>query len=152
MIVEDDLVELVAEPELPRPRLFSRGYRERTPVSDVPPEHVQVHSELIVWGNWNRTMRRSASLGSLESLYVKRGSPPSTAPLEGSAPRFCVEIERALLRMAAKQRRALRLLYVVRYSPMSICDALRIRPESYAAFMRIARAMVINLRRRYARA
>jgi len=148
MIVEDDFVELVAEEVVALPRLFSRGYRDRTPTSDVPPEHVQIHAELVVWGNWNRTMRRRASLGSLESLYIKRGSPPSTAPLEGNAPHFCVAIERALLRMAAKQRRALRMLYVVRYTPMAICDALRIRPERYAAFMRIARAMVINLRRR----
>lgn len=154
MQVSEELVELVPEEVCaPRVRLFSRGYSERfVPLSDVPVHHTRVHAELVVWGRWNSTRRKLSSLGSLESLYVKCGTPPSTAPLAESAPAFCMEIERSVIRMPTKPRRALRLLYVARYAPSSICSSLHIRPQNYSAFMSICRAMVINLRRRFTRA
>jgi DNA-directed RNA polymerase specialized sigma24 family protein len=143
-----DLIE-IDEPAPPsHTRLYSRGHRDHVPLTDIPPQHARLHEELIVWGRWNSSRRYRLALASLEGRYTKLGSPPTTAPLSEQTPSYCVELERAVLRLPSKPRRAVRLLYVARYSPSSICAALFIRPQRYSAFMHVVRCMISNIRRR----
>jgi hypothetical protein len=126
------------------PRLYSRGYRMRTPVDEVAPQHRQVHELLTRWGAWCRVRGARRGLLSVEGLYTTAGMPPSTAPLS-SDPQI-MRVERAVLRLPLPHLRTLRWLYVSLWTPLTICKALRppLRYEAWPAHIATCRSMVIN--------
>ena len=130
-------------------RLYSRGYRDRTPVDEILPQHREVHAHLIRWGMWAGARGRNRSLASVEGLYTKAGTPASTAPL--SADPKIMEMERAVIRLPEAHRLTVRLLYVSRWSPVSICQRGKMRYEAWPEHIATCRAMVVNLLRRYGR-
>lgn len=129
-------------------RLYSRGYKERTPVDDVKPQHRRVHELLIRWGTWASARSRNRSLASIEGLYTKAGTPASTAPLGADAQ--IMDIERAVIRLPNAHLLTVRLLYVNRWAPVSICQRVRLRYESWPEHVDCCRSMVVNLLRRHA--
>jgi hypothetical protein len=131
-------------------RLYSRGYRDRAPVDEILPQHRAVHAHLIRWGMWAGGRHRGRSLASVERLYRRESNTPaSTAPL--SADPQIMEMECAVIRLPAAHLLTVRLLYVNRWAPVSICQRSRMRYEAWPAHIATCRAMVVNLLRRYAR-
>lgn len=129
-------------------RLYSRGYHNRTPVDEILPQHREVHAHLIRWGMWAGGRSRSRSLASVERFYRKESNTPaSTAPL--SADPQIMEMERAVIRLPDAHRLTVRLLYVNRWAPVSICQRTRMRYEAWPAHIATCRAMVVNLLRRH---
>jgi hypothetical protein len=128
-------------------RLYSRGYRNRTPVDEILPQHREVHAHLIRWGMWAGARGRNRSLASIEGLYTKAGTPASTAPL--SADPQIMDMERAVIRLPAAHMLTVRLLYVNRFAPVSICQRARMRYEAWPDHIATCRAMVVNLLRRH---
>jgi hypothetical protein len=59
-------------------------------------------------------------------------------------------VERAVIYMPAQHGSTLRMLYVRRLTPTSICKALHLRYEGWPAWIFACRAMCINLLRRNA--
>lgn len=130
------------------PRLYSKGYRNRTPTEEILPQHREVHARLVRWGLWAGGRSRSRSLISIESLYRKESNTPaSTAPL--SADPQVMEMERAVIRLPEAHRLTVRLLYVNRWAPVSICQRTRMRYEAWPQHIATCRAMVVNLLRRH---
>jgi hypothetical protein len=129
--------------------LYSKGYRNRTPIEEILPQHRDIHARLIRWGMWAGSRGRSRSLASVEGLYTKAGTPASTAPL--SADPKVMEMERAVIRLPEAHRLTVRLLYVNRWSPVSICQRTKMRYEAWPAHIATCRSMVVNLLRRYGR-
>lgn len=127
--------------------LYSRGYRARTPVDEVDPDQAYLHERLIRWGLWACSKAQGRGLASIEGLYNKAGTPPSTAPL--SADPAIMAVERAVTRMPKEHRDTMRRLYVYRMTPTSICQMVRMRYEAWPAWVRVCRAMVGNLLRRH---
>lgn len=130
------------------PRLYSKGFSMRTPVDEVAPQHEALHGLLIRWGRWVSQPRgKGSSVVSANSLYSgSGGTPPSTAPM--SADQQLIAVERAVLRMPAQHADTVRMLYVRRLTANSICQAMRLRYESWPAWSFSCRAMVRNLLRR----
>jgi hypothetical protein len=125
------------------------GYRTTNiATSEIPEKHRELHQELLIWGAWNRSKRRLANLGSVEGLYRRFGGPASMASLSQEAPAFCAELEIIVLKLPTKPRRFIRLVYVTRFAPQSVCAALYIRPARFAAFFNITLHIITNLRRR----
>jgi hypothetical protein len=172
------LSAILAEEEEEKPRLYSKGFKDRVPVDEVAPQHMVAHRLLIRWGLWCNSRSSGSSLASAEALYSGKGMmPPSTAPL-GADPAV-MAVERAMIRMPMEycllsippiihklhlplKRKnmpkrigasglPLKLLYAWRWSPTAICAALvpRVRPEEWTGHIHKRRAMVINLMRRY---
>jgi DNA-directed RNA polymerase specialized sigma24 family protein len=135
---------MAAEKE--EPRLYSRGYSERTPIDEIAPQHEEVHSLLVRWGGWVAKKHGKRSLASIEGLYSK-STPPSTAPEASDS--GLMDVERAVLRMPKDHRKTVVLLYVRRFTPTSICSVLHLRYEGWPAWAFACRAMVRNLLRRY---
>jgi hypothetical protein len=139
---------LMGGKEVEAVRLYSRGYRERTPVDEVKPQHRRVHELLIRWGIWAGARVRNRSLASVEGLYTKAGTPASTAPL--AADPQIMEVERAVIRLPNAHLLTMRLLYVNRWAPLSICQRVRMRYEAWPEHVSCCRSMVVNLLRRHA--
>lgn len=130
--------------------LYSRGYRNRTPVDEILPQHLRVHELLVRWGMWSGARSRTRSLASIESLYTKAGTPASTAPL--SADIVIMDVERAVIKLPQEPdpyRLIIVLLYVRRYAPVSICQTVRLRYEAWPERIATCRSMVVNLLRRH---
>jgi hypothetical protein len=129
------------------PRLYSKGWKPRnllTPADDViMPAHEKVHELLIRWGLWARRRAPSTSLASLEGLYNKAGSPPSTAPLSAD-PRIAA-VELAVIGIPLSlHRRLLLMMYVLRQSNYTICRACKFPFKGYPAETFRARQMVVE--------
>ena len=127
------------------PRRYSRGYRMRTPVDEVAPQHRQVHELLTRWGIWANSRASRGGLASIEGLYSRGGLPPATAPL--SADRQILACERAVIRLPEVNRATVRRLYVYRLSALTICQFARLRYEAWPEHIATCRAMVVNLLR-----
>lgn len=138
---------LLAEADEELPRLYSKGYEMRVPVEEVAPEHAKVHELLVRWGRWAGSRGRRVGLVSIEAFYTKGGTPPATAPL-GADP-LLMEVERAVLRMPSAHRNTIRMIYVYRWSPSTVCGAVkpRLRYEAWPEWARTCRCMVVNLLR-----
>ena len=138
---------LLAEEEQ-LPRLYSKGFKDRTPVDEIPLRQIPVHELLIKWGRWAGQRAKRMGLLSIEGRYTKGDTPPATAPL--SADLLLIDVECAVLRMQKAHRDTLRMLYVYRWSPCSICGALRprLRYEAWPEWALDCRAMVVNLLKR----
>ena len=112
---------------------------------EVDLKHNAVDGELRRWGAWSAARYKASSSGSVESRYREQ-----TARTTGESvdPRM-VAIDRAVLRLPKKCRDAVRLYYVVRKPPASICKLLTLRFEDFFPFISSCRAMVVNLLRRH---
>jgi hypothetical protein len=135
----------IDEPDDP-PRLYSKGFRMRTPVDDVAPQHVGVHGLLIRWGRWVSQRGKKSSLPSFSLYSGTGGTPPSTAPM--AADIQLVAVERSVLRMPMQHADTVRMLYVRRLTANSICQAMRMRYEAWPDWSFSCRAMVVNRLRR----
>ena len=129
--------------EKQEPRLYSRGYADRTPVDEIAPGQLKAHAWLIRWGRWQSESKGRAGLASVEGLYNKVGSPPSTAPMASDP--VLMAIERAVIKMPEQHRRTLGLLYVRRFTPYTVCRDLGLRYECWPAWAFACRAMLQRL-------
>lgn len=115
----------------------------RVPVDEVAPQHESVHGLLLRWGAWNRQRSAGSSLASIEATYTKGDTPPATAPLDCDPD--IMAAERAVIRMPKEHGATIRMIYVRRFSPFTICRAMRLRYEDFPRWVFTARAMVRNL-------
>lgn len=128
------------EEETRRPRR-----QDRIPVDVVSEDHNALHALLCRWGRWQgERSYRGSTLASVESLYEKVSTPPSTAPM--AADPMLMAVERAVIGMPKAHRETIRDLYVYRWTPYTICSAIRprLRYEAWPAWIRICRCMVAN--------
>lgn len=119
-------------------------------MDEVAPQHADIHLLFIRWGRWNWERKgRGTNLASAESLYSKVTTPPSTAPM--MADPTLMALERVVIRMPAQHGLTVRLLYIRRYTPYTICSAVRprLRYEAWPAWVFSCRAMAVNLLRRH---
>ena len=137
---------MASDEEDEQPRLYSKGFRMRTPVDEVAPQHEALHGLLIRWGRWVSQRGKNSSLPSLPLYSGTGGTPASTAPM--AADLQLVAVERAVLRMPMQHADTVRMLYVRRLTANSICQALRMRYEAWPDWAFSCRAMVRNLLRR----
>lgn len=122
-------------------RLYSRA--PRVPIDVVAERHQGIHARLEQWGRWNAERYRASSCYSVESRYREQ-SPRATG---GILDLSSLAIERAVLRLPPMQRETVRMFYVVRRTPHAICKAYAIPFKSFASWMHMARAMVLNILR-----
>lgn len=110
----------------------------------MAPGQENLHAWLIRWGRWQSTRRASNALASIEGLYNKAGSPPSTAPMASDPTLMAIEV--AVIRMFIQHRDTLRMFYVYRWTPHTVCRAIKPRPglryEAWPAWIFSCRAMV----------
>jgi hypothetical protein len=143
------LSAILAEEEEEKPRLYSKGFKDRVPVDEVAPQHMVAHGLLIRWGLWCNSRSSGSSLASAEALYSGKGMlPPATAPL-GADPQVML-VERCVIRMPMQHGDTLGMLYVRRLSPSSICRAMNLQFERWPKWIFDARCMLVNLMRRHA--
>lgn len=124
-------------------RLYSR--QARCPVDVIAPQHQDVHALCERWGAWNAERYRAGTSGSVESRYREQ-TPHATG--DGVDPRM-IQVERAVLRMPKDYRDTVRMFYVTRTDPRTICKIFTLRYEAFGPWMFTARAMIVNLLRRH---
>lgn len=124
------------------PRLYSKPVR--APVDEISERHGQIHAELERWGAWNADRYKAGTSGSVESRYREQ-LPPATG--QDVDPRM-IQLERAVLAMPAQYRDTVRMFYVSRMDPRTICRVFTLRYEVFPAWMATCRAMVLNILRR----
>jgi hypothetical protein len=118
--------------------------QDRIPVDVVAPGQENLHAWLIRWGRWQNTRPASHTLASVEGLYNKVGTPPSTAPMASDPTLMAIEV--AVVGMLTPHRDTLQMFYIKRFTPYTICRAIKPRPglryESWAAWIFSCRSSV----------
>lgn len=134
------VLAIAEEPE-DEPRLYSKGFQDRVPVDEVAPGQLTAHAWFIRWGRWQGTRPSSPGLASIEGLYVKAGTPPSTAPMASDPTLMAIEV--VVLDMPIPHRDTMCMLYVRRLTPYTICRSLKpgLRYESWPNWIFSCRAM-----------
>jgi DNA-directed RNA polymerase specialized sigma24 family protein len=125
----------------------------------IEPRHLAIDGELEDWGRWSRERAKRLKCGSAEGNFRPRNgnidmgwehNAPEPTPVQLPNLRM-QEIDRAVLRVPELHRKALALYYVQRKGSQYICHEMKLRRESFGAFLTVGRDMVLNLLRRNAK-
>lgn len=128
-------------------RLYSK--QQRVPVDVVAPEHLDLHSELERWGQWNREGRPGpGSCASLEGDFTGSGGRETRTPVVSLPPDpRLARIEAAVVsmirdRVAEQYGETLREFYCKRWEPKTVCWAHALQYEGFARWMYLCRQAV----------
>ena len=121
----------------------------------VSEKHRQIHEDLESWGRWSRERRTRMACGSAEGRYLPRrpqGEVWEYEPPRASLPQvpnlYNLAVDRAVLRLPERHRKAVKMFYVERRDPRALCRALALRWAAFPELMATCRDMVLNLMRK----